>query len=602
VAIYTLLQCSDESKDATKYFLRNNPENLLNIYTTDDDAFISISFHNDPNKFYTLSKDGLKPRENSDTLLKEANIASDFISNRLLTNFYNFKNSEEINLFSVFERDILPFFTTELDQNLYALYKEIKNRRPYILKENGVLANRNPNDEEYKEYERLIQDFNAGLRRLIDNINEKVNEFYKENFTEGTKAFRIKLDLKKDLAYQRMEEERLFEGGMRKFTSDDYREIREPFIKLYIQEEIAGRIIDIDRPQSYLNEAKLTAIALSIRFAVLEDRLKTADLKILALDDLLISLDMSHRETVLDLLFTRYKDKFPYQLLLLTHDREFFHIAKQKIKLKFTPDEWVFYEMYADEEDGRPQPPKVLESSGNLAKAKYHLKEKDYPASVNYLRKELEDVFQHLLPSSLRTKFKKGEITHIKMLGGLIATSREYFPTVGFDVKLIDEVYIYLGILLNPLSHHSPHTDIYRADIESVFRIIEKLKAIKNEVIIPGNGYIFFTIDTEKGNKCIIKFQLTDDLRLIKRNQEETSFFSEIKGNIINCITVIDGIEKTEDYSRVINKIPLSEFYINLNKEVKKAMKENPVNGIDIFSVIKNNEGKSLKELRDIMG
>ncbi len=94
--LYTLFQGSEKGKNVAKYFDKSNPENLLNIFSDDDDSFIEISFVNAPEKFYRLSKEGLIP---NDQLIQEANLASDFISHRLLINFYNFRNSKEINLY-----------------------------------------------------------------------------------------------------------------------------------------------------------------------------------------------------------------------------------------------------------------------------------------------------------------------------------------------------------------------------------------------------------------------------------------------------------------------------------------------------------------------
>ena len=62
------------------------------------------------NKLYSLNKNGLSPIDkNKRKPLSEMNLASEFISHRLLINFYNFRNSREIDLYPVFDRDIFPF-------------------------------------------------------------------------------------------------------------------------------------------------------------------------------------------------------------------------------------------------------------------------------------------------------------------------------------------------------------------------------------------------------------------------------------------------------------------------------------------------------------
>ena len=101
-----------------------------------------------------------------------------------------------------------------------------------------------------------------------------------------------------------------------------------------------GKTVKINKAQSFLNEAKLTAIALAIRLAVLKKTLATnagASLKVLVLDDLMISLDMSNREKILDLLMNKYRQS--YQIILMTHDRSFFEDAKFHISSNYGNDD-----------------------------------------------------------------------------------------------------------------------------------------------------------------------------------------------------------------------------------------------------------------------
>ena len=72
----------------------------------------------------------------------------------------------------------------------------------------------------------------------------------------------------------------------------------------------------------FLNEAKLTQFALSVRFAASLVNLHESDLKLLVLDDLLVSLDMSNRMKVVEILLSSTFDN--YQKIILTHDLGFF--------------------------------------------------------------------------------------------------------------------------------------------------------------------------------------------------------------------------------------------------------------------------------------
>jgi hypothetical protein len=80
----------------------------------------------------------------------------------------------------------------------------------------------------------------------------------------------------------------------------------------------------------------LTAIAMSIFFAALLNSPATGQ-RILALDDILIGLDMSHRLTVLRILENYFKD---WQVLIFTYHKAWFEILKERTASKFWSHPW----------------------------------------------------------------------------------------------------------------------------------------------------------------------------------------------------------------------------------------------------------------------
>jgi energy-coupling factor transporter ATP-binding protein EcfA2 len=87
---------------------------------------------------------------------------------------------------------------------------------------------------------------------------------------------------------------------------------------------------DVPRPQLVLNEARLSALALSLYFAALLKVVPDdpAWPRVLLLDDVLIGLDMDNRLPVLDILRHEFRN---WQVLLLTHDRAWFELAQIEI-------------------------------------------------------------------------------------------------------------------------------------------------------------------------------------------------------------------------------------------------------------------------------
>lgn len=115
--------------------------------------------------------------------------------------------------------------------------------------------------------------------------------------------------------------------------------------------EVAGRELKLDvsfrnhspsRPQDFLNEARLSALALAIylagRLACTPTSTQDA-LKLLVLDDVLIGLDHSNRLPVLDVLHTYFAD---WQVVLLTHDKTWFDLARERLP----KNDWGCCEVY----------------------------------------------------------------------------------------------------------------------------------------------------------------------------------------------------------------------------------------------------------------
>lgn len=62
---------------------------------------------------------------------------------------------------------------------------------------------------------------------------------------------------------------------------------------------------------------------------------------------MLLSLDMRNRNIVLNLLLNKYSQY--YQLILMTHDKSFYELAKKKINIIGKSKSWNLLEMYQDD-------------------------------------------------------------------------------------------------------------------------------------------------------------------------------------------------------------------------------------------------------------
>jgi hypothetical protein len=249
----------------------------------------------------------------------------------------------------------------------------------------------------------------------------------------------------------------------------------DPIIELKIP-VYNGKRNAVKRPHTFLNEAKWTSIGLSIRLAFIEDwtnRPATAQLKALVIDDMLLSLDMSNRDIVLNILLDRYVND--YQLIMLTHDRYFFELAQGKINARNKGGDWLKLEMYEDTENGKSKP-LILKSKTNLERAKSFFKQKEFAASANHMRKATECFVHEYVPKRYHydRKFKPFD------LSSLIGKSRAVARMNGLPETLIQDLDLMRTHIFNPSSHYDVYTPIFQNDLKRAIETLEKISTLTN--------------------------------------------------------------------------------------------------------------------------
>lgn len=109
---------------------------------------------------------------------------------------------------------------------------------------------------------------------------------------------------------------------------------------------------ELSTPQTFLNEARLSAFALAMYLGGRLSCVPTGGdrLKLLVLDDVLIGLDHDNRMPVLQVLQNYFSD---WQVVILTHDRVWFEMAKDFFKFGH---KWEWLEVKADGQNGKATP------------------------------------------------------------------------------------------------------------------------------------------------------------------------------------------------------------------------------------------------------
>lgn len=357
-ALYTFLESAGKSTDEIwKYFDPANPQSLVNIHVSapeNETAFIKLILKGDRAETFEISATEHQTRDKP--VIAKASLACDFITYRFIFKFSDFRNSQSFDFWGLFEREILPFCRTTSGLNLHYEWRDIASDQPHgkALVGGAITKAR-------KEYHKKLAGFNSEFSAVFDAIATKAKEFYAEHFAD-TAAIEIELGITNSAHYDRTT-----------------KTLRAPNLQLGIKD--AGKVIH--RPHVYLNEAKLTQIAISIRFAASLVNLNDSPIKLLVLDDLLVSLDLSNRMKIVEILLSDTFDH--YQKIILTHDLGFFREFRRMIGVKHT--NWCFKRFHGNAVNGVQQ----RDEKSEVEKAEGYIRNHDLEEAAACLRKAAED-------------------------------------------------------------------------------------------------------------------------------------------------------------------------------------------------------------------
>ena len=381
-----------------KYVVSNKTthQTLKNVFMDEnEDSFIkltAIDTETQHEETFTISHDVINTNDNANTLIQELNIASDFINYKLLHNFYRASHKQEVNLWPVFERDIFPFMTDGTQNWLDDIIKAPTLDVPRTPKDAVVSRNRK------QSYIDSIDALNEKIQNLLTEISGHANTFLKEHFFEGKDVVKVSLSFEKKFKFDLIKN-KIWRDNMQGWRHDQLH------IKLGVEiydESIAEKWRPIERVQSFLNEAQLTRIAIGVRIGALRTRpLAGSRFKILVLDDMLISLDLSNRMDVVRIILNKEEKKDlmffdGFQKFILTHDKGFFNLIRRNTD----EEEWVYLNFNKDEKDSSA--PKIKEDKTLLQKAIRNFEENEFEACGNELRKEAEAILTEYLDPDMK--------------------------------------------------------------------------------------------------------------------------------------------------------------------------------------------------------
>ena len=507
-ALHCMFQAPLKPDAGKKYFDPASEQHLKNLNNLDVDSKIWIDFDGRHPFIYNIDKEGYQFTLLGGKHPLPAQINGCFVNHQFLFHFFNFRNSQRINLFPVFIKDILPFCKDDnTGLHIGEMYDEITAS---IIKKGRHI---------HPDYISNIEYFNKAVKKVVEDINIYASDRYNESFKDeddNELVIRLRYDSNFDKPEDDTNEywlkydniiELVKENGEIKERKSSYKKLNEPFIGLEISEKMPdGNLRKIVKPHTYFNEAKLTAIALSVRFALLNIE-KPADGRFLALDDMLISLDMSNRAKVVDFLL---KISNKYKIYLFTHDKMFFEYFKHKTKKN--QDAWVYKEIYMDYD----KTPYIRNSEDYLGQAEHYIKQHEYEIAGNFLRKAAELLCKNFLPNKWQLSPDYSRLD----LNGLIHNCKRYAEESGMtDISVFEELDSFRKFILNPASHDSYDVVKYRYEVELCLQTLMVFKDIDSVPFLNRGDKLCFELKCKAPSIDIYKFELIlcDNFRIIKQ-------------------------------------------------------------------------------------
>lgn len=250
-----------------------------------------------------------------------------------------------------------------------------------------------------------------------------------------------------------------------------------------LQPKVEYRAHPMARPQFFLNEARQSALALAIylgsRLACTQSAPATAP-KLLVLDDLLIGLDQSNRLPVLNVLRDHFAD---WQIILLTHDRTWFEMARAHLE---PASDWAYLELHDGSDGAGPATPIVrlvapTAPDQALDQAQRFLNDGHLAAAATYARTAFElGLRQWAEKGSIKLRFRNnpGDLTSQELINGIKAEK-------GTDprsdaARVLVQLELFRTVVLNPLSHATP-PGIQKSEVQGAITAVRFMLSVSRQ-------------------------------------------------------------------------------------------------------------------------
>ena len=406
---------------------------------------IQVTFRPNPDtgkgsKGYLWNSTTIASRNADDTSIRDGNKLKSFLTYKHLLAIHHLKKDDEINLFDLLVRGVLKHFRYSLTggKELGELWSDIEES---IARTTG------------KEYP--INKKKAEVNASIKLFNEAFGELFKPESPEYilNHAQPLLEYFNHNVALQlRFSQVR---------PTSDYNGLEGD--QVHVELSYAGK--PIDKPHLFLNEARLSSIAIAIYLGMIKRHVQGIPCKVLFLDDIFIGLDIANRLPLLEILETEFPD---YQIFITTYDKPWFEHASGFLEQKKAG--WKTMEFYAQTCADGTETPLIVDGKDFIDKAETHLDKCDYKAAAVYTRSAFEKLIRrHCEKKNKAVRFR----SRLKDY-----TTENFWDVIKHDLQEATRngIETYRPLVLNAFSHYNTEGHEIKAELVNAIQAIKNLK------------------------------------------------------------------------------------------------------------------------------
>lgn len=453
----------DFFQSSTEILNYDETENIFLTKAQKGKGYIEVTFNpdkdgTDADKKYSVMKRSKNTYVAGDTSIRDAVKLKSFLTYKHLLGIHYIKKENEIDLFDLLVKGVLKHFKSVAvtgSKELGELWNEVEEAVEKPTEGQAYNITQKKND-----VDKAINVFDLAFKKLFEKNGA---EYILKHAQPILDKFGHNIELK--LNYTQAK------------ASADYKQIERNYVRAKIK--YLGK--EINKPHIFLNEARLSAIAISIYLGMIKRHIQRIPCKVLFLDDIFIGLDIANRLPLLEILKSDFAS---YQVFITTYDKPWYEFVRTNYLNNNR--NWKCFEIYAGRAKKGFTIPVVKEIKGQgnsehldyfIQTAEYYHNSGDNKAAGVYLRSAFEAILKQFCFGKVTVKFVVDQ-SKLKANDFWNAT-KNHDQANRLTQNTKDEIDNLLPLVLNPLNHNDINKNEHSSEIE---RTIKVLRVLKNEL------------------------------------------------------------------------------------------------------------------------